>query len=57
MQKKRKPGRPRNERIHEIMRERKCSRTWAYVLWNRETEGERELLRKASPITLMTLMD
>jgi len=43
MQKKRKPGRPRNERIHEIMRERKCSRTWAYVLWNRELNEENKL--------------
>jgi len=41
--KKRKPGRPRNERIHEIMRERKCSRTWAYVLWNRELNEENKL--------------
>lgn len=34
-----KPGRPvTNHRVQEIMKERKCSRTWAYELWRRERE-------------------
>jgi len=34
---KRQIGRPiTNPRLHEIMKEKNCSRTWAYVLLRRE---------------------
>jgi hypothetical protein len=29
-------GRPKNPRIHELMREHGCSRQWAYVLYRKE---------------------